>query len=102
MVLGFFNMFMLYGLNMNLNYNLIVLMFEIQQNYIIDVIGSMVVVGVDVVDVDRVVFDEYNSKLQVVMVGLVFFVGCLSWYKNVQGRVINNWLGMVDEYCVVM
>ncbi|HEM7801939.1 MULTISPECIES: flavin-containing monooxygenase [Burkholderia cepacia complex] len=98
---GFPNMFMLYGPNTNLNHNSIVSMLEIQQNYIIDAIGSMAAAGVDAVDVDRAVFDEYNSKLQAAMAGSAFSAGCSSWYKNAQGRVINNWPGTVDEYRAV-
>lgn len=91
-------MFMLYGPNTNLNHNSIVSMLEIQQNYIIDAIGGMAAAGIDAVDVDRAVFDEYNGKLQAAMAGSAFSAGCSSWYKNAQGKVINNWPGTVDEY----
>ncbi|WP_174932336.1 flavin-containing monooxygenase [Burkholderia lata] len=95
---GFPNMFMLYGPNTNLNHNSIVSMLEIQQNYIIDAIGGMASAGVKAVSVDRAVFDEYNDKLQSAMAGSAFSAGCSSWYKNAQGKVINNWPGTVDEY----
>lgn len=98
---GFPNMFMLYGPNTNLNHNSIVSMLEIQQNYVIDAIGGLAAAGVRAVDVDRAVFEEYNSRLQSAMAGSAFSAGCSSWYKNAKGKVINNWAGTVDEYRTV-
>jgi cation diffusion facilitator CzcD-associated flavoprotein CzcO len=95
---GFPNMFMLYGPNTNLNHNSIVSMLEIQQNYIIEAIAGLSAAGVSAVDVDQTVFDDYNNRLQAAMTGSAFSSGCSSWYKNAQGKVINNWPGTVDEY----
>ncbi|MEW1785004.1 hypothetical protein AB0305_22780 [Arthrobacter sp. NPDC080086] len=42
--------------------------------------------------------DDYNRALQAAMRGSAFSADCSSWYKNAQGKVINNWSGTVDEY----
>lgn len=95
---GFPNLFMIYGPNTNLNHNSIITMLEIQQRYVIDAIRGMEAAGVEAVHVAKTVSDDYNHKLQAAMSGSAFSANCSSWYKNAQGKVINNWSGTVDEY----
>ncbi|NMV39322.1 flavin-containing monooxygenase [Ralstonia insidiosa] len=95
---GFPNLFMIYGPNTNLNHNSILSMLEIQQRYIIDAIRGIEAVGTGACQVSKARSDDYNRALQAAMGGSAFSADCSSWYKNAQGKVINNWSGTVDEY----
>ncbi|MGN5478034.1 hypothetical protein ACTMU2_16830 [Cupriavidus basilensis] len=69
-----------------------------QQRYIIDAIRGIEAAGVGAFQVRKVLSDDYNRALRAAMGGSAFSADCSSWYKNAQGKVINNWSGTVDEY----
>jgi hypothetical protein len=50
------------------------------------------------IEVRKLVFENFNEKLQKSMETSAFSSNCSSWYKNAAGKVINNWSGTVDEY----
>jgi cation diffusion facilitator CzcD-associated flavoprotein CzcO len=95
---NFPNMFMIYGPNTNLNHNSIISMLEIQQRYILSAIGDLEHRGIRAASVKQGAFDAFNDRLQVDMRGSAYSSDCSSWYKNSQGKVINNWAGTVNEY----
>lgn len=93
---GFPNMFMMYGPNTNLNHNSIITMMEIQQDYVKAAIAG---IGEGMAaEVREDVFRDFNRALQADMAGSSFAADCSSWYKNAEGKVINNWSGTVDAY----
>lgn len=95
---GFPNMFMIYGPNTNLNHNSIITMLEIQQAYILEALDHLLGMPRAAVDVRENVLTAYNKDLQLEMRGSAFSSDCSSWYKNAEGKVINNWSGTVEEY----
>lgn len=90
------NMFMMYGPNTNLNHNSIISMMEIQQGYILSALRDLPEGRAAVVDPE--VFTAFNAALQDDMARSSFSADCSSWYKNAEGKVINNWSGTVDAY----
>jgi hypothetical protein len=44
------------------------------------------------------VLDAFNTQVQEELEKSAFSSECSSWYKNADGRVINNWSGTVEEY----
>ncbi|WP_424139759.1 flavin-containing monooxygenase [Roseomonas chloroacetimidivorans] len=97
---NFPNLFMIYGPNTNLNHNSIITMLEIQQNYIITAIEEVSALR-GAISARVPVFEAFNGKLQADMSNSAFSSGCSSWYKNSEGKVINNWSGTVDQYRAV-
>ncbi|MFL4473139.1 flavin-containing monooxygenase [Paeniglutamicibacter sp. MACA_103] len=95
---GFPNLFMIYGPNTNLNHNSIITMLEIQQSYILQALARLLPVPGSSVEVRGRVLATYNANLQEEMEGSAFSADCSSWYKNANGKVINNWSGTVEEY----
>jgi cation diffusion facilitator CzcD-associated flavoprotein CzcO len=93
---GFPNLFLVYGPNTNLNHNSVVTMLEAQQRFIAEAVselrdGAPVEVRPDVVS-------EFNDWVQQELEGSAYSADCSSWYKNDDGRVVNNWCGTVEEY----
>ncbi|MFJ4229747.1 NAD(P)/FAD-dependent oxidoreductase, partial [Paenarthrobacter nicotinovorans] len=41
---------------------------------------------------------KFNDEVQEELQNSAFSSECSSWYKNEDGRVINNWSGTVEEY----
>lgn len=95
---GFPNMFIIYGPNTNLNHNSIVSMMEAQQAYIIQSVAYLTRHPADVLDVREKVLTRFNQKVQQELQSSAFTSDCSSWYKNADGRVVNNWSGTVDDY----
>ena len=44
------------------------------------------------------VLRKFNEKIQADLEQSAFSADCSSWYKNEDGKVINNWSGNVAEY----
>jgi hypothetical protein len=44
------------------------------------------------------VLEDFNAHVQEELGKSAFSSECSSWYKNEDGRVINNWSGTVNEY----
>lgn len=49
-------------------------------------------------EVDLQLFHRYNEDVQQQMASSAFSRDCSSWYKNAQGKVINNWPLNVEAY----
>lgn len=95
---GFPNFFMLYGPNTNLNHHSVVAMLEEQDKYISQAIDFLRDNPNKVLDVDPQVLREFNDRIQAELQDSAFSADCSSWYKNEDGKVINNWSGNVAEY----
>lgn len=92
------NFFILYGPNTNLNHNSVVSMLEPAQRYVSQAVHYLQQDPKNVLDVQTSVIRAFNDKLQEELAGSAFSSDCSSWYKNEEGRVINNWSGTVNEY----
>ncbi|NOJ61653.1 NAD(P)-binding domain-containing protein [Arthrobacter sp. 260] len=92
------NLFLIYGPNTNLNHNSVVSMLEAQHRYIAQAVEYIAADESRVLEVDRAVLDKYNAHVQNELEKSAFSSDCSSWYKNEDGRVINNWCGTVEEY----
>ncbi|MFW9180331.1 flavin-containing monooxygenase [Corynebacterium striatum] len=95
---GFPNFFMLYGPNTNLNHHSVVAMLEEQDKYIRQAVEFLRDNPDKVLDVDPQVLREFNDRIQAELNESAFSADCSSWYKNEDGKVINNWSGNVAEY----
>lgn len=94
---GFPNFFLVYGPNTNLGHNSILSMFEAQFGYIAQ--AAKIILYQDVaLSVDPGRARAYDDALQQAMEGSAWAGNCNSWYKNANGRVINNWSGPVRAY----
>lgn len=92
------NLFLIYGPNTNLNHNSVVSMLEAQHRYIAQAVEYIAADESRVLEVERAVLDKYNAHVQNELEKSAFSSECSSWYKNEDGRVINNWCGTVEEY----
>lgn len=95
---NFPNLFMVYGPNTNLNHNSVVSMLEPQHRYISQAVNYLTADETRALEVDREVLERFTTYLQEELEKSAFSSDCSSWYKNEDGRVINNWPGTVEEY----
>ena len=95
---GFPNMFMIYGPNTNLNHNSVVSMMELQQDYIVRALRALEGRPGAVLEVRPEPLRAFVERVQDELNSTAFVSDCSSWYKNADGRVINNWSGTVDDY----
>ncbi|QPK79654.1 NAD(P)/FAD-dependent oxidoreductase [Corynebacterium lizhenjunii] len=95
---GFPNFFMLYGPNTNLNHHSVVAMLEAQDKYISQAVTYLREHPQAALDVKSDVLASFNERIQKELEASAFSADCSSWYKNEDGRVINNWSGNVAEY----
>ena len=86
------NLFLIYGPNTNLGHGGSALFHsECQIRYIMQALREMVEHDIDVLEVKREPFDDYNRKLDAEFEGMVWtHPGVSSWYKNKAGRVVTN------------
>lgn len=95
---SFPNLFLVYGPNTNLNHNSVVSMLEAQHRYISQAVEYLAADETRMLEVDRSVLETFNVHVQEKLEKSAFSSECSSWYKNEDGRVINNWSGTVNEY----
>jgi cation diffusion facilitator CzcD-associated flavoprotein CzcO len=95
---GFPNMFLVYGPNTNLNHNSVMTMMEAQQGYIVAAVKHLIAEPAVSLEVDARTLREFVDEVQERLQASSFSSDCSSWYKNAEGRVINNWCGTVGEY----
>jgi cation diffusion facilitator CzcD-associated flavoprotein CzcO len=95
---NFPNLFLVYGPNTNLNHNSVVSMLEAQHRYISQAVQYIEADESRFLEVDRAVVEKFNAHVQEELQKSAFSSECSSWYKNEDGRVINNWSGTVEEY----
>jgi cation diffusion facilitator CzcD-associated flavoprotein CzcO len=97
-VAGFPNFFLLYGPNTNLGHNSILMMLEAQFGAILQALAWQDEVDGAALDVREDVMAEYDAAVQAHMDDSAWAGNCNSWYKDPNGRVINNWFGTVEQY----
>lgn len=73
-------------------------MLEAQHRYIAQAVEYIAAGEKNVLEVDRGVLENFNTHVQEELDKSAFSSECSSWYKNADGRVINNWSGTVNEY----
>ncbi|GAA5215829.1 flavin-containing monooxygenase [Streptomyces thinghirensis] len=95
---GFPNLFLDYGPNTNLNHNSVVTMLECQQQFIAEATEQVLSGACGPVEAAAEEVRDFNAGLQAELSRSAFSSDCSSWYKNADGRVVNNWSGTVDEY----
>lgn len=95
---NFPNLFLVYGPNTNLNHNSVVSMLEAQHRYIAQAVQYIAADESRILEVNRAVVEKFNAHVQEELQKSAFSSECSSWYKNEDGRVINNWSGTVEEY----
>lgn len=92
------NMFLVYGPNTNLNHNTIAAMLEYQHSYIVQAVNYVTKHPGFAFDVRPQVLRHFSDRVQEELEQSSYSSDCSSWYKNADGRVINNWSGTVEEY----
>jgi len=97
-VAGFPNLYLLYGPNTNLGHNSILMMLEAQFGAILQALALQDEVGGAALDVREEVMADHDAVVQNQMDKSAWAGNCNSWYKDANGRVINNWSGTVKEY----
>lgn len=95
---GFPNLFILYGPNTNLNHHSIVAMLEAQNKYVRQAVEYIRDSENKVLEVSAEKLQQFNVEIQNELQNSAFSSECSSWYKNEDGKVINNWSGTVAEY----
>ncbi|MEM1143823.1 MAG: NAD(P)/FAD-dependent oxidoreductase [Pseudomonadota bacterium] len=90
-VSGFPNFFMLYGPNTNLGSNSIIFMVERQVDYVLNCIDKLLTHKLRAFDVSAARQNRYNERMQKELADTVWVTDCKSWYKNAEGKVVNNW-----------
>lgn len=99
MVSGFPNMFVIYGPNTNLVHNSITYMIECQVDYMTSVLATLEAQGTAAAEVtqqaQRAFFEAVDRRNQA---SVWADPACKSWYKNANGRIVQNWAGTCEEY----
>ncbi|HSV40896.1 MAG TPA: NAD(P)/FAD-dependent oxidoreductase, partial [Nocardioidaceae bacterium] len=98
-VTGFPNLFLMYGPNTNFGGGSIVYILECQARYIVDAVRTLDRRSASRVDVRQEAYDAFSEDTQRRLRNSVWAVGgCTSWYVNDEGKVTNNWPGLMSEY----
>jgi cation diffusion facilitator CzcD-associated flavoprotein CzcO len=93
------NLFLMYGPNTNFGGGSIVYILESQARYIVDAVRKLDHAGAAYLDVKQDVYDEFADEVQGRLSKSVWATGgCTSWYVADNGRVTNNWPGLMSEY----
>ncbi|NKB99010.1 MAG: NAD(P)-binding protein [Pseudomonadales bacterium] len=100
---NFPNLFCLYGPNTNIVHGgSIIYQTECQIHYVMQCLTAMIDKGVDAIDVRSHVNEQYNEKVQAISKTLAWgHPNVESWYKNSDGRVVNNSPFSLQEYWAV-
>jgi cation diffusion facilitator CzcD-associated flavoprotein CzcO/acetyl esterase/lipase len=93
---GFPNLFLLYGPNTNVGSGSIVHMLECQIRYVREGIRRLAA-GVRTLEVREDAATDYDVEIQDRLTGSVW-TECSSWYRDAEGRIVNNWPGTMTEY----
>lgn len=97
---GFPNLFCLYGPNTNIVHGgSIIYQTECQIHYVMQCLTEMIDKEIDAIDIRPEVNSEYNDKVQAISRTLAWgHPNVQSWYKNSEGRVINNSPFSLQQY----
>ncbi|MBX9930589.1 MAG: NAD(P)/FAD-dependent oxidoreductase [Methylobacterium sp.] len=95
---GFPNLFILYGPNTNLSHDSIVKMLEAQADYVVEGIKLLEEHRLRTLSVKPAAATAFDQWLRVHLKETVWNVSCPSWYKTTDGRITNNWPGLVSRF----
>lgn len=96
---GFPNMFVLYGPNTNLGHNTITFMLEQQVAYTVKALQALKDAGAKALVPKKAAQDRFNEKIQADLAKTVWAdPHCVSWYKNAEGRITQNWSSHTRDY----
>lgn len=96
---GFPNMFVLYGPNTNLGHNTITFMLEQQVAYTVKALQALKDAGAKALVPKKAAQDRFNEKIQADLAQTVWAdPHCVSWYKNAEGRITQNWSSHTRDY----
>ena len=95
---GFPNFFMAYGPNTNLGHNSIIFMIECQAHFIMAAIERASAYGTQNIEVQHNAAQSELARLDKEMESTAWIGTCSSWYKNADGKVINNWSTTTYKY----
>jgi cation diffusion facilitator CzcD-associated flavoprotein CzcO len=90
-VQNFPNFFLLLGPNTGLGHNSVVYMIESQISHVLAALREMETRGARTMEVRPEVVERFNDEVQERMRGTVWESGCMSWYKDAQGRNVTLW-----------
>ena len=94
---GFPNLFMLYGPNMN--NGSIIRMLEYQSDHILELLGRMQADDLSALEVRPEVMEAYNLEVQTAIDGIdVWNADCNGYYRAPNGRVVTQWPFSMDDY----
>ena len=96
-VAGFPNLFLLYGPNTNLGVGSIIVMIEAQARYVVSVLQHLRRTGAPALDVRPEVQAASDAEMQRRLQHSIW-TACQSWYREADGRIVNNWPGYMKEY----
>lgn len=96
-VSGFPNLYLLYGPNTNLGVGSIIIMIEAQVRYVISALDRLRRTGVAALDVEPEVEAASEAEVQRRLEHSIW-TACKSWYREQDGRIVNNWPGHMAEY----
>ena len=102
MVPNFPNFFICYGPNTNTGHVSIIYMIESQILFIMKCLKYLKKNKLSYVDVRDDAMKSYNDNIQKKLSETVWAGSCGSWYKNAQGKIINNYPGYGTEYYLMM
>lgn len=91
------NMFVLYGPNTNLGGGSIIHMLESQIAYVRQAVEHLAAIPAGFLTVREAAEQSWDDEVQTRLARSVW-VGCRSWYRNADGRVVANWPGRTGEY----
>ena len=102
MVPNFPNFFICYGPNTNTGHISIIYIIESQILFIMKCLKYLKKNKLSYVDVKDDAMKSYNDNIQKKLSETVWAGSCGSWYKNAQGKIINNYPGYGTEYYLMM
>jgi cation diffusion facilitator CzcD-associated flavoprotein CzcO len=98
-VSGFPNLFLVVGPNTGLGHSSMIFIIESQIAYIASCLQAMRSQGLRLVDVRADAQARYNEKIHARLSRRVWATGgCMSWYRNHEGRNIALWPGFSFEF----
>jgi cation diffusion facilitator CzcD-associated flavoprotein CzcO len=99
---NFPNFFLTYGPHTNLGHSSIVFMMECQTEYAAAMISHCLDSGKKSFELKQSSYDAYMKIFEKRIAKTVFAGNCSSWYKNKDGKVVNNWYGSCTEYWLLL
>ncbi len=99
MISGFPNFAYLLGPNAGLGHNSVLLVMEMQMNYVMDYLALLEKKGEKAaLDLQPEVQRAYNEELQRLMGDTVWASGCKSWYANAQGKIVALYPRLLEQF----